>query len=74
MDGTPTHTEEVTMVRAFVLAVQKARSTVAESVGADEKNPAADQALADLQPWRFGPRGIVPVAAKLLTNAHPCGD
>src|SRR5262245_57829644 len=73
MNGNPTHTEAVMMVRAFVLAVQKARSTMAESLGAGEENPVAEEALVELQPWLFGPKCILPVAEKLLREAEQTG-
>jgi hypothetical protein len=63
----------VKTLRAFVLAVQKARSTMAESLSADEENPIAEHVLADLQPWLFGPKCIQPVAAKLLSEAEQSG-
>jgi hypothetical protein len=57
-------------LRTMLFAVQKARSDLIEAVGDDDAGRAVN---ADLSPWLFGPKCILPALVKFLDRVESGG-
>ena len=58
-----TRTQALAHLRTMLFAVQKARSVLSESLG---ESATAQAVNADLSPWLFGPRSVLPALLKYL--------
>lgn len=67
MKAITTHAEALHLLRMLMVATQKARSTMTESIGDSDM---AQALLAETQPWLFGPRSILPKLAEQVQRAE----
>jgi hypothetical protein len=63
-------TQALIHLRAMLFAVQKTRSILSESMGEDATAQAVN---ADLSPWLFGPRSVLPALIKYLDRVEAGG-
>lgn len=59
--------EALRLLRIMLTAAQKTRSDLREGLGEDE---AMEMAQAELRPWLFGPKSIVPSLAEYIGRAE----